>query len=452
MDTDIDYFYQIETINIDQKKMDMLFQVFEQIYGQEFGYLRNSGKGIKIIFIEYFRRILIKKFEGYKLNYKKQKQLILLQNGDILQIQQLKDNLIINKQDYTLLITTFLLIIKIIIRIIIKNGYTNIYSQDQLIYQGMMQYGLFNGEGRIINKQNLIIYKGNFVQNKKHGYGTILYNQQYFNGQFNDDMMFGPFQIFDEQNGITYYFYNDKSVDQQEFFKQCTYTITSEQGVQTISRFIPNKEVSQSICSYREFNIQIQAYKALNPGIWLFENSLDYFLDYFKNYYSIIKKVSNLQTVIFNTNESSNFISCDYNNQFYHNEKFYQELNQNIKDKRRKVFVMNCERSHYLIMIEDNKQLYVCDSLYCQKKNLEAAYYNLLKLEDKRCIVLNCTQQKNGYDCGIFALFYAIQFMKYDNLNMVELEKKLQFRDPAQFRWELKQFVKYNHDYILTNF
>lgn len=40
-----------------------------------------------------------------------------------------------------------------------------------------MKYGLLHGEGKIIARQNFTIYNGNFVYNKKHGTGTIIYNQ-----------------------------------------------------------------------------------------------------------------------------------------------------------------------------------------------------------------------------------------------------------------------------------
>ncbi|CAD8137119.1 unnamed protein product [Paramecium octaurelia] len=462
------YQFSCNATTIIDKQKEIFFQVLEQIYGIGIGNLKNPGVSISIAFVEYFRQLLIKKFRGYQLNYKKQKQLFLLQNGDIIVSKfnnqmtiPLSTSRVIHFQKPRFCYQQSLLSEQSLIQIVSEgvldenfdqNGQTIILSQGNLVYQGNMQSGLLNGEGTIKNQYNQIIYQGNFVHNKKHGFGKIVYNNRYYYGQFNDDMMHGQFQICNEENGLIYYFYRNQQVNKQDFNQQNTYQITSQEGNQTISKILSNEQVSQSICSYKDFNFRIQAYYALNTGHWLFEDSLDYFLDYFNHFFTYSEKATNGQTVIFNTYETSKYINCDYDQKFYYHEIPYQELNQEIRNKKRKVFVMNSQRSHFLVMIEDNKQLHVCDSLYQENKSLEQAFYNLLKLENRSCRVLKCSQQKNGYDCGIFALFYAIQFMKYDNLSMNEMEKKLRLEDPGQIRWQLKQFVKYNHDYILTNF
>lgn len=44
----------------------------------------------------------------------------------------------------------------------------------------------------------------------------------------------------------------------------------------------------------------------------------------------------------------------------------------------------------------------------------------------------------NGYDCGIFATYYAMKFMKYDKCSIAQIEQNLQAKNMAQFRWQLK--------------
>ncbi|CAD8056343.1 unnamed protein product [Paramecium sonneborni] len=328
-------------------------------------------------------------------------------------------------------------------------GYTTVFSSGNLIYKGFLNFGLLNGEGIIQNIQNEILYQGSFIHNQKHGDGIITLNQQNYQGCFRKDYMDGIFRIQNDLNQQILYFCRDIQVEKQNFEKSNNYTIQSDKGLQIIQKNSQNNDVTLSISQYLNFEISIFSYKALSPGQWLFETQVDYFLAYFLNYFAMFSKLE--QTIIFNTNESSDYICCDENQEFQINEMLYQKLDQSKKDKKRKVFVMNSQRSHFMIMIEDNKKLYCCDSLYKVNKNLENAFYNLLKIQDRNCYALKCTQQKNGYDCGIYSLYYAIQFMKYDNLSMVDLEMKLCLRNPSQFRWNLKQLVKQNHDYLLTN-
>lgn len=35
----------------------------------------------------------------------------------------------------------------------------------------------------------------------------------------------------------------------------------------------------------------------------------------------------------------------------------------------------------------------------------------------------------NGHDCGIFAIYYAIKFMKYDKCSIKEIEPKLEAKN-----------------------
>lgn len=65
---------------------------------------------------------------------------------------------------------------------------------------------------------------------------------------------------------------------------------------------------------YCDYAINIQSYKALEPGKWLFEGAVDYFIEYFKNYFEYSE--GKLNTIFFNTNDTSNYISNDEKNLF----------------------------------------------------------------------------------------------------------------------------------------
>lgn len=70
--------------------------------------------------------------------------------------------------------------------------------------------------------------------------------------------------------------------------------------------------------------------------------------------------------------------------------------------------------SHWslLIHIKQDKSFYHIDS--CNNLNAKAASkltkklsYDLLKGTTGQCQALNCTQQTNGYDCGVFVVYFA---------------------------------------------
>jgi len=56
----------------------------------------------------------------------------------------------------------------------LKHGYGSEISPDrEQVYVGLYRFGKYDGKGWLINKKRSEVYKGNFLNGKKHGYGVL---------------------------------------------------------------------------------------------------------------------------------------------------------------------------------------------------------------------------------------------------------------------------------------
>lgn len=79
-------------------------------------------------------------------------------------------------------------------------------ENDQVVYEGFLQEGLYTGYGKLyLSENNILVYEGEFLNGLRHGYGTS-YDEHgiiTYKGNFENDLPQGLGESY--QNGILYY-------------------------------------------------------------------------------------------------------------------------------------------------------------------------------------------------------------------------------------------------------
>ena len=86
-----------------------------------------------------------------------------------------------------------------------KKGFGKITFKNDNYYIGQILDLKMNGKGTLYNKNNVIIYEGNLINNKYEGNGKLFYdNGNYYDGEFVDNTEHGKGKLYKKINNILY--------------------------------------------------------------------------------------------------------------------------------------------------------------------------------------------------------------------------------------------------------
>ena len=86
-----------------------------------------------------------------------------------------------------------------------NKGFGKITFKNDNYYIGQILDLKMNGKGTLYNKNNVIIYEGNLINNKYEGNGKLFYdNGNYYDGEFVDNKEHGKGKLYKKINNILY--------------------------------------------------------------------------------------------------------------------------------------------------------------------------------------------------------------------------------------------------------
>ena len=243
----------------------------------------------------------------------------------------------------------------------------------------------------------------------------------------------GPFPYSSSQDPslVLPLFYLEVSPEDWDRYDRWWRSAVSLDGSKVLVRFDTNRVLIEDALS-------------LKPGTWLTDNILHYFTHSVKRIFKIKSSVlvffsSYFLTLLFNEGHANSGLvnKFCYKNVATWWSKKRTRLKTSLQEVRTLVFFQNQGRQHWVtyIIFQDLKIIEVFDSMGSSDANILKGLYRWLFIEYQRIgIHLDSTKwrlyrtrrstprQRNGYDCGIFSILFALHAGLRLNLNNISQE------------------------------
>ncbi|CAD8190063.1 unnamed protein product [Paramecium pentaurelia] len=216
-----------------------------------------------------------------------------------------------------------------------------------------------------------------------------------------------------------------------------------------------SQKTTRYLLTHQEFTISNNIFKGFNYGEWLNQLCVDYYLQLVIDYYKLAKGQS---IKLLNTIECQEIFSSLITTKESKVVIFPQlmEIYLQLSEIDKLIFIMNVDRSHFLVLVYQNEYLYMLNSLNNKLDQVildqVAKIFPKLKRAEKgkeKMKIVNVAQQTNTFDCGIHSIYNTILQYKYFNKNVDEIEYQATKKMMEKLRIHIKNVLINDYAHIL---
>ncbi|CAD8098214.1 unnamed protein product [Paramecium primaurelia] len=344
---------------------------------------------------------------------------------------------------------------------------------NQTVYEGGIDGIHFLPYGKGLFRNKYCQFDGQFKDGFASDFCTIELNQQKckIQCQYQWGQRHGVYEEESDNYSIECYYQNNlkegkfiqkqKKGDNQnviqekyQYYKNGTIITKKEYNKNEYQKNI-NQKTTRYLLTHQEFTISNNIFKGFNYGEWLNQLCVDYYLQLVIDYYKLAQGQS---IKLLNTIECQEIFSSLITTKESKVVIFPQlmEINLKLSEIDKLIFIMNVDRSHFLVLVYQNEYLYMLNSLNNKLDQVildqVAKIFPKLKRAEKgkeKMKIVNVAQQTNTFDCGIHSIYNTILQYKYFNKNVDEIEYQVTKKMMEKFRIHIKNVLINDYAHIL---